>query len=192
MGILAEPPTLLTWVAALQRCDGIFDHQKTQRFPIRLSSRPLRLFFASFAVECFFRQTCTQPCAPHVFCGKSFLPTPPTPQILPAVFCISCAIPVENPSTHILPPSPSAPLCPRCPLWLKLSAINSRAPAFPQKSPAIFFLNCTKNAELTARLFARTFTLASQEKSGRNLTRRQRRNRSSSTKIFPTRLAPNG
>jgi hypothetical protein len=37
------------------------------------------------------------------------------------------------------------------------------------KSPPRIFLNCTKNTELTARPFARTFTLALSQKVKRNL-----------------------
>jgi hypothetical protein len=45
--------------------------------------------------------------------------------------------------------------------------------ADPRKSVATIFLNCTKNTELTARAFARTFTLAFSIKMNRKIGRRQ-------------------
>src|SRR5580698_5905720 len=42
------------------------------------------------------------------------------------------------------------------------------------KSVATIFLNCTKNTELTARSFARTFTLALSTKMNREIGRRQK------------------
>jgi len=57
---------------------------------------------------------------------------------------------------------------------------------YPSQSVAVNFLNCTKNTELTARPFARTFTLApSTKKLNPDKTRTVWIKRHSAVKAFP-------